>query len=144
MLKKWSNFSNKKKFTMHQKELKWLVCLTTTNWIISWLFSTENSIVDTKFATSKETHIIIINLILPGWWLNLWMATDSILAKVYAYVGLYKQSDGSLLDINTGRNTDSSHIVDGPTGTGCVSYRVILKDYVIDDCTNTIPAICVA
>ena len=74
------------------------------------------------------------------------MATDFILAELAVYVGLYKQSDGSLLDINTGMNMDSSHIVwavRSPFVTGCVLYDMYEEAYIIDDCTYTIPAICV-
>ena len=76
------------------------------------------------------------------------MATDSILVKPSAFVGLrYTQSDGSLLDINTGMNMDSSHIVwafRSPAVTGCILYDWPEEAYIIDDCTYVYPAICVA
>ena len=74
-------------------------------------------------------------------------ATDSILDELAVYVGLYKQSDGSLLDINTGMNMDSSHIVwafRSPAVTGCILYDWPEEAYIIDDCTYVYPAICVA
>ena len=62
---------------------------------------------------------------------------------------IYMQSDGSLLDINTGKNTDSSDIgwaIGEPSDTGCVYYSIANSGYVTtDDCSfQHIPAICVA
>ena len=61
---------------------------------------------------------------------------------------IYIQSDGSLLDIKTGKNTDSSDIgwaTGEPSVTGCVYYKIAAGGYLTTDvCSYGIPAVCVA
>ena len=59
----------------------------------------------------------------------------------------YRQSDGSVLDINTGISINSSHIVwdsHEPSVTGCVYYFTLNSKYITNDCSWDGPAICVA
>ena len=60
----------------------------------------------------------------------------------------FRQSDGSVLDINTGISIDSSHIVwdsQEPSVTGCVYYKIAAGGYLTTDvCSYGIPAVCVA
>ena len=62
---------------------------------------------------------------------------------------IYTQSDGSLLDVNTEKNTDSSDIgwaTNEPSETGCVYYSISAGGYLTTNVCSFqhFPAICVA